>query len=208
MIGEVSTADDSKCVPYIRDGGMDSVLNYPLYYTLKKVFSGASFHGLASHLAAQRNTYGAKAMGMLGNFASCHDLPRLPSVQPDAQLRKNWLLFTLAAEGNPLVYYGVEQAYHGSLTGDASLNREPLWTSEYRTATAADGMYSFIAAVNGLRRRMPRGHFADAVQEERYVSDDLYVFMRGQVVAAITNGGTRAPTRTQLGTEKHDQALF
>ena len=78
------------------------------------------------------------------------------------------------------------------MSGDASVNREPLWTSHYATDKAADGMYDFFASVNALRQRMPAEDFAQAVQYERYVTDSLYVFMRGQVVVALTNGGSGA----------------
>ena len=122
---------------------MDSVLNYPNYYTLKSIFtSGASMQGLSDHLAQQRKVYSADTIGVLGNFASCHDVPRIVSLQPDAALRKNWVLYTLTAEGIPLIYYGEEQAYHGAATGTPDLNREPLWTSGYPTTNSADGKYS------------------------------------------------------------------
>lgn len=52
------------------------------------------------------------------------------------------------------------------------------------------GAYQWIAKVNGLRKRMPRIDFAVAKQKERYVDDDLYVFQRGKIMVALTNGGT------------------
>ena len=58
-------------------------------------------------------------------------------------------------------------------------------------------MYLFVAAINGLRHRMPRELFAGATQYERYVADNLYVFMRGDVVAAITNSGEGGATIRQ-----------
>jgi len=98
-------------------------------------------------------------------------------------------LYVLAAEGIPLVFYGMEQDFtqgNRSLWGFDS-RRVPLWENSYGLQT---GAYEWIGKVNNLRKRMSRVDFATAKQLERYVSDDLYVFQRGLILVALTNGGT------------------
>jgi alpha-amylase len=192
-LAEVSTPDDTKCEPYISSGAVGATINYPLFYSLISAFMDKqSLQKLSGHISYQRKLYGDSKIGLLGLFAENHDVERLPYRQGDVQLRKAMILYTLTAEGLGSVYYGMEQDYRGAKDPPASSEREPLWTSKYRTSDAANGMYDFIASVNALRHRMPAQDFRHATQYERYVLDNFYVFMRGQIVVALTNGGAHA----------------
>eukprot|EP00425_Heterocapsa_triquetra_P047010 CAMPEP_0195076818 /NCGR_PEP_ID=MMETSP0448-20130528/19383_1 /TAXON_ID=66468 /ORGANISM="Heterocapsa triquestra, Strain CCMP 448" /LENGTH=75 /DNA_ID=CAMNT_0040109385 /DNA_START=21 /DNA_END=245 /DNA_ORIENTATION=+ len=75
-------------------------------------------------------------MPVLGNFAECHDTDRLPTLFSDLALRKSMILYTLAAEGIPLIFYGMEQDLDQpdfEIWG-ADARRVPLWTTGYKTA--------------------------------------------------------------------------
>ena len=116
-------------------------------------------------------------------------MQRLPRLCTDPILRKSFVLYTLTAEGMPIIYYGSEQGYVGGTSYDE--NREVLWTSGYATQVPGDGItYEFIALVNALRHLIPRELFASTHQYELYVDDHFYAFKRGIVVVAFTNAGS------------------
>eukprot|EP00966_Prymnesium_polylepis_P050575 1170872-Prymnesium_polylepis.1 len=202
-MGETSTGVDAKVASHLTNSRMDSAINYPLYYTLDDCFvHGESLKKLQQRLAAQRRLYGSLSMSLMGNFAENHDEPRLASKTIDLKRRQAFVLYTLAAQGLGIIYYGQEQSITGAKLGgpdEAAEFRKPLWISDYRTDDLG-GMYAFTVRVNKLRQLMPRDQFADTEQYERYVSDSLYVFQRGQVVVALTNTGSRVMEQRQLVT--------
>lgn len=143
-------------------------------------------------------SYTQHASRAYSSFTESHDVQRLPHFCTDPSLRKSLILYTLTSEGMPILYYGSEQGFVGGEGYDA--NREVLWTTGYATDEPGDGVtYQFVASVNALRHRIPRAHFAAAPQVELYVDDRMYVFKRGDVVVALTNGGSfDEPRRANL----------
>ena len=104
------------------------------------------------------------------------------------------MLYTLAAEGMPILYYGIEQGFQGGQSYDE--NREPLWRSGYATDGAEEGVtYGFVASVNTLRHRVPRESFAAAVQVELFI--DVHVPTRMDLWACNC---AHAPVRMHLCT--------
>mmetsp|Transcript_80558 Transcript_80558/g.207345 ORF Transcript_80558/g.207345 Transcript_80558/m.207345 type:complete len:606 (-) Transcript_80558:586-2403(-) len=210
-LGEVSSPDNGRVFEYVETEAMDSVINYPLYFQLRNSFRAAGqavvrdFNGkayenqtsmvaLANLVADQRKYYGPFKMPVLGNFAESHDVFRLPSLFSDLALRKSMILYTLAAEGISLIYYGMEQDLDQADFGiwDSHAWRVPLWTTGYKTADAKNGMYDFIARVNLLKHRMPIIDFRNASQVELHVQENILVFQRGCVVVALTNAGSNS----------------
>ncbi|KAF1972609.1 glycoside hydrolase [Bimuria novae-zelandiae CBS 107.79] len=120
-MGEVSEGLASYTYPY--QAYMDSVLDYPLYYAITRVFQQQS---------TQNGDTGCKDPTLLGTFFENHDNPRFPQETSDLSLVKNVLALTVLGDGIPIVYQGQEQHYAG---GDDPLSRSAVTRVLSYTAT-------------------------------------------------------------------------
>lgn len=144
-MGEVYSGDSDYVCPY--QEVMDSTLNYPIYWALTRAFSSSD--GSLQDLAKEMKTmqYGCKDSTILGSFSENHDVPRFASHTDDMALAKNVLVYTMLADGVPIVYQGQEQHLNG---GKNPLNREALWLSEFNTKSP---LYELATTLNLLRSR-------------------------------------------------------
>jgi len=168
-------------------GYIDSVLSYPMFFTLRGVFqSKNSMYNIESEL----NTYAKyfKDLSVLGNFMDNHDQTRFLNGQSDYWLYKNALVYTIMAQGIPIIYYGTEQGYAG---GADPNNREPLWTSGYSTSS---DLYTYIKTVINYKKT---AKIYNESQVQRYADNNFYAFTRGTTLVALTNGGTNQASITR-----------
>lgn len=124
-MGEVSDGLYNYTYPYQKY--MDSVLDYPLYYSLNRTFQRASnMSDLVSNMAACTNggMYGCKDPTLIGTFIENHDNPRFPFLTKDMSLVKNAIAFTILSDGIPIIYQGQEHHLDG---GDDPFCREAIW---------------------------------------------------------------------------------
>ncbi len=184
-VGEVSTSDYNWCASYVKDDSMDATLQYPLYHDVINVFAyRASMRTLGRAIANSAASFGPENIPFMGLFLENHDNPRFLTQRNDMQANRNAIAFTLMTTGIPIVYYGQEQGYHGGTSFDD--NREPLWTSGFRTADSYGDMYNFIKSILTTRKSFSVNSFH---QEEIFMADDFYAFSRGNVLIALTNVG-------------------
>ncbi|KAH8688255.1 glycoside hydrolase superfamily [Ilyonectria robusta] len=143
-IGEVLNGDPAFTFPYQQE--MSGVLNYPMYYWLKRAFGSTSgdFTELAAGIETVKND--AVNSSRLGTFMENHDQDRFPSVTSDTALNKNAIAFTFLQDGIPIVFQGQEQFY----TGNDQTGRAAVWLSGFNTATE---WYILIASLNQLRNQ-------------------------------------------------------
>ena len=126
-MGEVSEGQATYTYPY--QAYMDSILDYPLYYAITRVFQQQTpMSDLVVSLAActDNANYGCKDSTLMGTFLENHDNPRFPAGTQDMSLVKNALAFTTLGDGIPVIYQGQEQHFSG---GDDPGCREALWLS-------------------------------------------------------------------------------
>jgi alpha-amylase len=184
-IGEVSTEDVNWCAQYIREKSMDATLQYPLYHKMMNVFAYKnSFQQISQVLVQSNKAFGAEALPYLGVFVENHDNPRFLSQRYDIQAFRNAILFSLTTQGIPTIYYGQEQGYHGG--GAFEANREPLWTSGFKTDSAYEGLYHFIQTIIRYRKS---AKLSQLVPTEIWADDTFYAFSRGEALIALTNVG-------------------
>lgn len=119
-MGECLNGDPGYVGPY--QDHLTALFNYPLYFTIKDVFQGASMYNIRTSYA--QNDEHFKDVDALGIFVDNHDNPRFLSFKPDIRMFKGALTFALTAKGIPFYYYGSEQAFSG---GSDPNNRESLW---------------------------------------------------------------------------------
>lgn len=124
---------------------MDSILNYPAYFQILDAFG--STNGSIPKLADVHDQLklAVKDTSLLGGFTECHDQVRVPSFVDDATLVSNIIAYPFVSDGIPILYYGQEQGFSG---GEDPANREPMWPSNYDTAS--DG-YRFVQMLTAVR---------------------------------------------------------
>ena len=172
QIGEAFNGD----INYVADyqNHLDSVFNYPLYYTIQSSFCG-SFTNLEGYWFNSRPIYPAPQY--VATFVENHDNPRFLNRCNDRSKFTNAAIFSLLWEGIPVFYYGGEQYYAG---GADPNNREPLWDN-YNTGSE---LYRLLGVTNNLRTSKSIWNY-DIIQ--RYSDDNFYAFTRGDVLACFTN---------------------
>ena len=172
QIGEAFNGDPGYVADY--QNHLDSVFNYPLYYTIKSSFCG-SFRNLEGYLFNTRNVFPAPEY--MATFVENHDNPRWLHDCGDRAKFTNAVIFSLVWEGIPVFYYAGEQYYAG---GADPNNREPLWDN-YNTKST---LYQLLGKANALRKKVKIWNYAIT---QRYANDNFYAFTRGNVLACFTN---------------------
>lgn len=216
-IGEILHGDPIYVGEYQRY--MDSVLNFPLYFTMRDVFQYRnSMWNLEMRWEQNRQYF--RDLSVLGNFIDNHDVERFLHRQNDPALFWNALAYTLLAEGIPILYQGTELMFAG---GDDPKNRESMWPDLYRFVDALPDIFSdpwnathpehvlkfnqrsrfsysygnddlvrttlrLIRTMNQLRQKAGPSLY-HANQRHVWTQDDLHVFLRGDVLVVLTNGG-------------------
>ena len=181
QIGEAFNGD----INYVADyqNHLDSVFNYPLYYTIESSFCG-SFRNLEGYWFNSRPKYPAPEY--TATFVENHDNPRFLNRCNDRSKFTNAAVFSLLWEGVPVFYYGGEQYYAG---GADPNNREPLWEN-YNTGTE---IYRILSKTNALRKQVSIWNQSIV---QRYADDNFYAFTRGDVLACFTNTNSLQRTIT------------
>ena len=181
QIGEAFNGD----INYVADyqNHLDSVFNYPLYYTIESSFCG-SFRNLEGYWFNSRPKYPSPEY--TATFVENHDNPRFLNRCNDRSKFTNAAVFSLLWEGVPVFYYGGEQYYAG---GADPNNREPLWEN-YNTGTE---IYKILSKCNALRKQV---NIWDQAIVQRYADDNFYAFTRGNVLACFTNTNSLQRTIT------------
>ena len=172
QIGEAFDGNPGYVADY--QNHLDSVFNYPLYYTIKSSFCG-SFRNLEGYLFNTRNVFPAPEY--MATFVENHDNPRWLHDCGDRAKFTNAVIFSLVWEGIPVFYYAGEQYYAG---GADPNNREPLWDN-YNTKST---LYQLLGKTHALRKKVQIWNYAIT---QRYANDNFYAFTRGNVLACFTN---------------------
>lgn len=191
--GEVFQGDFNYFCPFQKT--LDSLLNYPIFFPLRRAFSpGATRENiteLADEVNGVKNTCADSTV--LGTFLDNHDNPRFAHAVSDKALQRNALAFTLLADGIPIVYQGDEQGLTG---GSDPANREAIWLQGYDTTRP---MYKFVAQLNQIRGAVVRAAGADTDEYLTYknfpvYTDDTTIAMRKgnarPLITVLTNLGS------------------
>ena len=95
------------------------------------------------------------------------------SLSDSAKIMHMHKMFSIFAQGIPVIYYGTEQGFTG---GHDPANRESLWP-HYNTD---HWLYIYISTI--VKFRVQQGEkLYEAKQVERYVDEHFFAFSRGKV---------------------------
>ena len=169
MFGEVYDANEALCGSFTgtQGGGpflLDSVLDYPLYFTVNSVFAtaGGNTKQIEDHYKNVATNYDPVAQMQLVTFLDNHDQPRFLSAG-NANGNTNRLavalVFLYTARGIPCLYYGTEQAFNG---GTDPNNREDMFAGQFKDGTPGvdsfnmtHPLFQLVAKLNNFRRLYP-----------------------------------------------------
>ena len=169
QFGEVLDGGDEKCGSYTgtKAGGAfanDSVLDYPLYFRMNRVFAEAkgSTKELADRYEALATHYDEAAQARLVTFLDNHDQPRFLSpglANGNTNRLALALTFLYSSLGIPCLYYGTEQAFDG---GHDPHNREDMFAGQSEQGPSRGDnfdmthpLFRHVQMLNNFRRLYP-----------------------------------------------------
>lgn len=187
-------------------GDYGAIYNYPLYFTLKKIFVPGPKQKPMSDLGEWMTKETPKAQGRLMlNFLDNNDLPRFlyligeSGTISDATmmaLYHNALLCVMGVEGLPALLFGSEQNARGRLNYSDPLKvdnwRQPLWHHGYNMSSAT---YQLIKKVLWVRKRTSGLHDWNMIPV--FMDHQVLVFARGPALFVVTNAGQPSKVPSQ-----------
>lgn len=204
------------------DSGIDSVFDYPAYYSLRQAFAGGKDLSALTKTIADDRLY-PNPSALVTIFGD-HDVKRFMS-EPGATAEglKLALAFVLTARGIPVIYYGDEL---GMVGGDDPDNRRDFpggWPGDSHDAFSAQGrtpqesdIFRYAQKLTALRARLKP--LRDGVMISLTESKQAWAYARrdmgGTVIVALNNDsqavnlqiplpGTTAVYRSLLGTSRN-----
>jgi glycosidase len=164
------------------DSGVDTLFDFPLYYTIREAFSrGGSLRDVARMLARD-HLY--RDPSVLVTLLGLHDVPRFmsePGASPESL--RSAFTFLLTARGTPLVYYGDEIAMAGGGDPDNRRDFPGGFPGDARSAFEAAGrtpdeeaVHARVRALLQLRRGTPT--LRRGVTRNLHVADKSWVYAR------------------------------
>ena len=215
VIGEVTTSNLSYHVAFTRPpesggGGLDGVLNFPMYYEIGQAFCGApsaqgalfeagsddeavapppSFLRLARVLSEQL-TAGYTALDLLGSFVDNHDTDRIATTCRSSVARiSSALAFVFAMRGVPIVYAGTEQGLAGDKNNH---NRYSLWAGRGYDVSAP--LYKLIRKLNNVRKAHLSGVGRESLPARVVrATNQTMILARGDALMLFVNNRARVP---------------
>ncbi|HEV2694914.1 MAG TPA: alpha-amylase family glycosyl hydrolase [Verrucomicrobiae bacterium] len=200
MFGEVYDGSESLNGSYTgtMGGGAykeDSVLDYPLYFTINSVFATATGNTkqIEDHYNAIAANYDTNAQTRLVTFLDNHDQPRFLSASGATTNRLQVALtFLYTSRGIPCLYYGTEQGFNG--TTDPN-DREDMFAGAFKDAGLAGKdsfnmthpLFLLTAQLNNFRRLYPALQLGTHVNKWNDPdSPGLFAYSRRLVIDANT----------------------
>ena len=185
------------------DTEVDALFDFPLYFEWRKSFAqGQSIRGVAQMLARDR-LYTQPAS--LVTFLGLHDVGRFMG-EKGATIDGLTLAFTalLTTRGTPLIYYGDEIGMPGGGDPDNRRDFPGGWPSDRRNAFDPAGRTTDESVVHNhvqrlLRLRAERADLRTGAMESLLLTEQSWVYRRGNTLVALNNDTTRAFLRIPVG---------
>jgi hypothetical protein len=188
----------------------DSVLDYPLYFMINKVFASASGNTkqIDDHYNAAGN-YDPTAQMRLVTFLDNHDQPRFLSISGATTNRLQVALtFLYTSRGIPCLYYGTEQAFNGATD---PYDREDMFAGQFKDGPAGvdsfnmtHPLFLLTAQLNNFRRLYPALQIGDYINRANNSSGPgLFAYAR----RLLTDAGSTQEVFVVFNTAAITQAL-
>lgn len=204
VVGEVKDGDVVHTAFFQRTGA-ESLLDFPLFYSLRQAFAEEGPVDQIPKTLARDYLYNDPEI--LVTLLGGHDDGRFMS-EKGATIAGLKLAnaFLLTTRGVPQLYYGDEIAMTGpdepTTRGDFPAQ---AFTSAGRTKEQQD-LYAYIRRLIQLRKELAPLRNAPLVN--LFVSEQQYVYARGNVIVAINNGNDQAEVQLDTDLTKQIRVLF
>jgi glycosidase len=169
MFGEVYDSSETKNASYTgtisgTNFELDSVLDYPLYFSISSVFArgNSNTKQIEDHYNRVDSIYDPSSKMRLVTFLDNHDQPRFlnsANANNNTQRLNIALAFLYTSRGIPCLYYGTEQAFNG---GADPGNREDMFAGQFEQGPSLGDnfnethpLFQLVASLNNLRRLYP-----------------------------------------------------
>ncbi|MDB5099198.1 MAG: alpha-amlyase [Cyanobacteria bacterium RYN_339] len=185
-VGEVSYHDPRKIAPYLRDAGLDSAFDFPMFETLNRVCAkGESMTKLAARFAEDKAYTDAR---MLSPFLDNHDEVRFATTaKGDERKIRLGLAALLTMRGIPSLTWGTEVGLQGGADPE---NRHDMPFGQNPALRA------YTKQLLGLRRE--HAAFRRGWQATLYADDQVIAYRRqapGSHAVVVLNNADHAVTR-------------
>ena len=204
VVGEVKDADVVHTA-FFQKTGAESLLDFPLFYSIRQAFAaGGSLDQIPKTLARD---YLYNNPEILVTLLGGHDDGRFMS-EKGATIEGLKLAnaFLLTTRGVPQLYYGDEIAMTGpdepTTRGDFPTE---AFTSAGRTKEQQD-LFEYIRKLIHLRKEL--APLSNAPLVNLYVSEQQYVYARGNVIVAINNANDQAEVQFDTDLTKQIRVRF
>jgi neopullulanase len=164
------------------DSGVDTLFDFPLYYTIREAFGRGGSLRDAARMLARDHLY--RDPSVLVTLLGLHDVPRFmsePGASPESL--RSAFTFLLTARGTPLVYYGDEIAMAGGGDPDNRRDFPGGFPGDARSAFEAAGrtpdeqaVHARVRALLLLRRDTPA--LRRGATRNLHVADKSWVYAR------------------------------
>jgi glycosidase len=181
------------------DSGVDSVFDFPLFFTIRRAFAeGKPLREVAQMLARDRLYPHPEK---LWTFVGLHDVPRFMSeTGASAEGLRLAFTFLLTARGTPMLYYGDEIALPGGADPDNRRDFPGGFMGDTRSAFGVAGrtlaeqqVFDHVRRLAQLRREVPalrRGETVDLFEGEQAWA---YARVSGEGSALVALNNATAP---------------
>lgn len=206
IFGEVWDQNPISLMPFIRERGMQTALDFPFQNFAIDWASGNSDAAILKNLFDYDDIYTSETSSAynLVTFLGNHDMGRVAflirgrKINPDNQLLNRVKIahaLLYLSRGIPVVYYGDEVGITGTGKGSDQLARQSLfptvikdWQSELRVGgkpiktgdsfkgTNGHPIAKYLVELSDLRARIPA--FQNGQMEIRYAKDSTFVFSK------------------------------
>ncbi|KIK01831.1 glycoside hydrolase family 13 protein [Laccaria amethystina LaAM-08-1] len=205
-MGEVLIGDVGYAAPYTEV--LDSVLDYPNYYTLTSSFSSqtGNFSALISSVTASQQSYSTPSV--VGSFLENHDNPRFQSITQDISLVKNAMTWPFIQDGIPILYQGQEQGFTG---GAEPSNREALWPTAFQMSNKP--LVAHVTTLNAVRKAAAAANSSFLTTPLKFITQQdpsLLAVSKPPLIALLTNLGsnsTKSSTWVASGVASANEVL-
>lgn len=194
-IGEVYEPEVKLPAEFQSKNWMDSVLGFPLYFSMQKAFSQIeATQNMSAFISTVQDTIQQfPHPEYLGNFLENHDVPRIRNITADPRMVQNAMVVQFLFDGIPVVYNG--QELDTTFGSHDPYNRAALWTMDnaYGNTTTSQMMYR----LNSIRKKMidlNLGWNGASYMDSRsdiiaYTENDVAI-RKGPIIMVLTNRGS------------------
>ena len=178
--------NDGRSPQFANNTGM-SIVDFGLCFAIREAIAQNQEGGFHRIQAIFECDHYYNSATELITFFDNHDMSRFLSLNGNGNKLRLAVALILTCRGIPCLYYGTEQYLHNDTNGGNDPYNRPMM-SDWNTD---NDLYKTIGKLSRLRRKNPAISLGS--QEQKYLSDDVYVYVRlyrdSRCLVVLNKGG-------------------